>query len=120
MTKAARLKAYRWGHIGEWAAVLWLRMRGYRLCARRLKTPLGEIDLLMTHKTALIAVEVKWRRDPQAWQNALAPQQIRRIARALQWAARQRGHQGDLQLEAIFLSPRRRPYHIRHLMLDDY
>ena len=120
MTKADRRKAYRWGHIAEWGAVLWLSLRGYRLCARRFKTPLGEIDLLMTRNTALIAVEVKWRADPQAWRTALPPRQIRRISRALQWAARQRNHRGDLQLEAIFLSPRRWPRHIRHLMLDDY
>lgn len=120
MTKAARRKAYRWGHIAEWGAVLWLTGKGYRLQARRVKTPPGEIDLLMTRKNALIAVEVKWRRDPQAWQTALPPQQIRRIARALQWAARQRGHRGDLQLEAIFLSPRCRPLHIRDLMTQGY
>jgi len=49
------------GRRGEWIACWWLRLRGYRLIARRWRSPFGEIDLIMRKGAMLIFVEVKWR-----------------------------------------------------------
>src|SRR5258706_16195309 len=44
--KRGRQIAERRGHKSESLAALWLRLKGYRILARRLKTRAGEIDLV--------------------------------------------------------------------------
>ena len=41
-----RVRAYRQGLLAETAAALLLRLKGYRIIARRYRTPVGEIDLV--------------------------------------------------------------------------
>ncbi len=41
-----RQAAHQRGHAGESLAAWWLRLKGYRILARRLKTHAGEIDLV--------------------------------------------------------------------------
>ena len=41
-----RRKAERFGHLAEHAAAWLLRFKGYRIIARRERTPHGEIDLI--------------------------------------------------------------------------
>ena len=69
------------GQRGEWIACWWLRLRGYRLIARRWRSPFGEIDLIMRKGAMLIFVEVKWR---QAIfdTSTVSPHQQRRILNA--------------------------------------
>ncbi|QYK50120.1 MAG: YraN family protein [Anaerolineales bacterium] len=53
------------GRWGEQAAASYLQARGYTLLAHNLRTPHGEIDLLMRKEDRLIFVEVKTRRSTQ-------------------------------------------------------
>jgi len=41
--------------------VLYLILRGHRIVGRRIKTPVGEIDVLSRRRGVLYAVEVKYR-----------------------------------------------------------
>ena len=41
-----RQQAHQRGQTSETLAALWLRLKGYRILARRLKTRAGEIDLV--------------------------------------------------------------------------
>ena len=41
-----RQEAERRGRKGEGFAALWLRLHGWKVVARRIKTPRGEIDLI--------------------------------------------------------------------------
>jgi putative endonuclease len=52
----------RLGSLGESLAAEVLRQNGYRLLARNVRTPLGEIDLIARHGEALVFIEVKMRR----------------------------------------------------------
>ncbi len=65
-----------------------LEFRGWRLLARNLRTPYGEIDILaLDPGDELVVVEVK-ARHPLSWsqeEETLRPHQRRRLARALQW-----------------------------------
>ena len=47
MTTARRQASERSGRRSEFKALWMLRLKGYRLLARRFKCPLGEIDLIM-------------------------------------------------------------------------
>jgi putative endonuclease len=52
----------RYGQAGESAAEEYLRRKGYRIVARNLRSPAGELDLVAEDGQVLVFVEVKARR----------------------------------------------------------
>ena len=74
--------AQAYGHRAETIAVWYLRMKGYRLLARRFKSASGEIDLIMRHRKTLVFIEVKARAKVNDSMFAVTPQQSRRISAA--------------------------------------
>jgi len=79
----ARRRAERRGRLAEAVAAAWLQLKGYRILAKRYKTPLGEVDLIARRGRAIAFVEVKARSDMRAALEAVTPQQRRRSARAV-------------------------------------
>jgi putative endonuclease len=82
MTTEARQAAERLGHVAEWRAVWRLRLAGYSVLARRYKTKLGEIDIVVRRGRVLAFVEVKARADLTSATDALGRRQFGRVARA--------------------------------------
>jgi putative endonuclease len=75
--------AERRGHNSESLAALWLRLKGYRILARRLKTRAGEIDLVAAAPFGPVCfIEVKARQTARTAAESVAPAQQTRIARA--------------------------------------
>src|ERR1700719_4854841 len=56
-----RIAAFRLGLSAESRAAMLLIAKGYRIAARRWKTPFGEIDIVARRRRALVFVEVKAR-----------------------------------------------------------
>jgi len=79
---AARRSAYRRGRRGEGLALLWLRLRGYRILARDLRSPAGEIDIVARRGRILAIIEVKARDATAAAIGAASARQRARIVRA--------------------------------------
>ena len=79
-----RLALGRWG---EAAASRFLQRCGYRIVARNLRTPVGEIDIIARDRRLLLFVEVKTRRSAAfgAPAEAVGPTKQRQILRAAQW-----------------------------------
>ena len=120
MTADARLgrrRAYRKGHRGEWLAALALTLKGYRILARRLRTPLGEIDLIAKRGNLVAIVEVKARPTLEEAMNAVGPLAQRRIdAAADLWLARRRDHARlSLRYDLIAILPGRWPVHVENI-----
>ena len=67
------------GRIGEDRAAAFLTAAGYRILARNLRLPGGEIDALCLDGTTLVVVEVK-RRDSAAFGSALGAVDARKRA----------------------------------------
>lgn len=82
MAEAARRQAEGRGRRAETIAAWWLRAKGYRVLARRVRGPVGEIDLIVRRGATIAAVEVKTRRDLAAGLEAVTAHQRRRIERA--------------------------------------
>jgi putative endonuclease len=78
------------GLSAERVAAWWLQAKGYRILARRLQTPLGEIDLLAMSRRSLVIVEVKQRATLALAAAALTQRQKERLARAARFALAQR------------------------------
>ena len=81
----ARRKAYQDGVLAETLTALLLRLKGYRIVARRYRSPVGEIDIVASRGTRLAFVEVKRRRTQDEAAFALTTKQQQRIARAAQY-----------------------------------
>lgn len=77
-----RQRAERRGRAAEWAAMLYLVVKGYRILGHRLRTPYGEVDLAAWKQGVLVIVEVKARRSYDAGAYAVTPMAQQRIARA--------------------------------------
>ncbi|CCQ75652.1 YraN family protein [Magnetospira sp. QH-2] len=80
--QARGLKAWTLGLRAETMAVWLLRFKGYRILARREKTPVGELDIVARRGTVLAIVEVKARGTLQDAAEALTPRQRQRLERA--------------------------------------
>ena len=76
-----KIKAYQFGHWAEMAAILYYMLKGYVLVARRYKTKMGEIDLIMVRRRKIIFVEVKARKRGDGM-FPLHPAQLKRIQHA--------------------------------------
>jgi putative endonuclease len=114
MTKAGQSAARR-GHAAEALCVWLLRIKGYRILARRFRVPSGEIDVIARRGRALVAVEVKARPRFEIAANAVSLQQRRRVARALEhFLARRPDLAGlDPRFDVMLVVPRRWPRHLR-------
>lgn len=81
--------AERRGRYAETIALCYLRLKGYRLLARRFKAPQGEVDLIMRKGGTTAFIEVKARHSVDDAVIAVTPWQAKRIASACAtWMAR--------------------------------
>jgi putative endonuclease len=108
-----RVIAEKRGRRGEGWAALWLRLHGWRVVARRVKTPRGEIDLIARRGRTVAFVEVKWRAGSAELDTAIDAYRLRRVAAAVEAAAHRHARPGDtIRIDVLLLAPRRWPRHI--------
>jgi putative endonuclease len=111
-----RRQRLRRGIVAEAIAAAVLMLRGYRVLARRHKTPYGEIDIIAARRGGgrIAFVEVKRRRTMEDARAALTPHQASRIARAADhWLARHPRHrERDQGLDAMLVVPGCWPCHL--------
>lgn len=82
MKAAKRIAAFSFGLAAETRAAWLLRLKGYRILARRAKHPVGEIDLIAKRGRLLAFVEVKARKNVGAAIHSITSNQRRRIEHA--------------------------------------
>lgn len=80
-----KINSYQKGVRAEFWAAMILRLKGYKILARRYKTPVGEIDLIACKKDVVAFVEVKERACIDTALSAVTPQMRRRITRAARY-----------------------------------
>jgi len=121
--KGVRQIAERRGHKGESLAALWLRLKGYRILARRLKTRAGEIDLVAAAPFGPVCfVEVKARGLARAAAESVGPKQQTRIARAasLYLASRPHLSRRGARFDIVAIAPNSFPVHHRDVWRPDF
>jgi putative endonuclease len=116
----ARLLAERQGRRGEALAALWLQMQLYRIVARRVKTPVGEIDLIAERFGTTVFVEVKTRRRGQSEAEALGKVNQQRLVRAAGYflAKHPKLAAMPLRFDVIFLAPGGWPRHLKNAFIS--
>ncbi|MGH6816919.1 MAG: YraN family protein [Hyphomicrobiaceae bacterium] len=118
---ARRRAAERRGRTSEIVAALVLMAKGYRILARRHRTPLGEIDLIAVRGRRLAFVEVKLRATIDDAHASIGDRQAERIANAAeQWVWRHpRYRDYEIGLDAILLAPGCWPRHEPNALQPD-
>jgi putative endonuclease len=109
-----RLAAFRTGLSAETCAAAYPMAKGYRILAKRFRTPHGEIDLIAKRRNLLAFVEVKARATLDEAAFAVTPRQQQRIIDAAQgWLIAHPEHaELELRFDAILIAPRRLPRHL--------
>ena len=111
-----RRRAERGGRRAETIAAWWLRLKGWSILGRRVRTPVGEIDLVARRGRILTFVEVKARATREEAEQALDEWRLRRVAAAAEALAHRYARKGDtLRIDAVFIVPRRLPRHVAHV-----
>jgi len=106
--------ARRSGQRSEVLAAIWLMAKGYRILGFRLKTKVGEIDLLAKRGNVLAVVEVKRRGQLERALEAVGQDQRERLRRAgTQLAANRPALKScTVRLDLVALAPGRFPRHL--------
>jgi putative endonuclease len=109
-----KIAAFRVGLSAESRAAALLIAKGFRVLARRWKSPAGEIDIVARRRHLLVFVEVKARNTlDEAAESLLARQQRRIVAAAEIWlAAYPDDTIRDFRFDAILVAPGKMPRHI--------
>ena len=108
-----RIVADRKGREAEAQAAQWLMQQGFEVIAERVKTKLGEIDLI-ARKPGLVAfVEVKWRARSSDLATAIDERRLARVAAAVEVVAHEYAQPtDDIRVDVILLAPGTKPHHI--------
>ncbi|MBV9457979.1 MAG: YraN family protein [Bradyrhizobium sp.] len=109
-----RVAAFQTGLSAESRAAALLMAKGYRILAKRFRTPHGEIDLVAKRRNLIAFIEVKARASlDEAAYAVTARQQARIINAAQAWLAAHPDHaELELRFDAILIAPRRLPRHL--------
>jgi putative endonuclease len=103
------------GRRGERLAGWWLRLKGWRILDRRVRTPAGEVDLVARKGSLVAFVEVKTRATAAELDWAIDERRLARVAAAAEvLMPRYAGPGDDIRVDVILLAPGSRPRHIEN------
>lgn len=114
MSKEQKLQGTRKGQLGEVIAAMLLICKGYRIIHRRLRSPLGEVDLLARQGKTLVVVEVKWRGELETALYAVSKKQQLRLQRVGEALFQQQAYERELdtlRFDVICVAP----FKIKHI-----
>lgn len=108
-----RQAAEKRGRAAETTACWYLRLKGWRILARRARVAGGEVDIVARRGRTLAFIEVKARASDGAAGMALDAWRLRRVVTAAERLAPRYMRDGDsLRVDAMFVVPGRLPRHL--------
>lgn len=103
------------GREGERRAAWWLWLRGWQILDRRVRTPAGEIDLVVRKGKLVAFVEVKTRATGAELDFAIDERRLARVAAAAEYLMPRYARPGDdIRVDVILIAPRTLPRHIEN------
>ncbi|MCW4462868.1 YraN family protein [Sphingomonas sp. BT-65] len=111
----ARRVAEQSGRDGETRAAWYLRLRGWRILDRRVRTPAGEVDLVAKRGKLIAFVEVKARKTAAELDFAIDERRLARVAAAAEYLMPRYATNGeDIRVDVLLLAPGMRPRYIEN------
>ncbi len=114
------IKSYQFGLVAEFVAIMFLRLKGYKILKRRYKTFVGEVDIIAIKGQCVIAVEVKARKNVIIQNGFLVDEVIgenqrRRIKRSIISfikANYKKYSNHNIRFDLIVICPYKIPFHL--------
>ena len=114
-SRNARRQAESEGRRAEDRAALVLRLKGWKILDRRVRTPVGEIDLIARRAGVVAFVEVKWRAKAPDLRDAVDEARLSRVAAAVEAVAHHYLKPGDdMRIDVMLVAPKSWPRHIEN------
>ncbi|WP_150290610.1 YraN family protein [Sphingobium estronivorans] len=111
-----RAAAEKRGRQAERIAGWWLRLKGWQIIGRRMRTPAGEVDLVARRNRMLAFVEVKARATAADLDLAIDERRLARVAAAAEILFHDLGKPGDdMRIDVMLLAPGRPPRHLANV-----
>jgi len=111
-----RREAEQRGRGAETLACWYLRLKGWRILARRARVPGGEVDIVARRGHTLAFIEVKARGSEEAAAFALDRYRLRRVAVAAERLTPKYMRGGDdVRIDALFVVPGKLPRHLANV-----
>jgi putative endonuclease len=111
-----RHQAEKRGRGAETLACWYLRLKGWRILARRARVHGGEVDIVARRGRTLAFIEVKARADEEAAAFSLDRYRLRRVAVAAERLAPRYLRAGDdVRIDALFIVPGKFPRHLANV-----
>ncbi|OSZ64286.1 hypothetical protein CAP40_16565 [Sphingomonas sp. IBVSS2] len=103
------------GREGERRAAWWLWLKGWKILDRRVRTPAGEVDLVVRRGSLIAFVEVKTRATAADLDFAIDERRLARVAAAAEvLMPRYAGPDDDIRVDVILIAPGTPPRHIEN------
>ncbi|SOB79568.1 putative endonuclease [Sphingomonas guangdongensis] len=103
------------GRRGERIAGWWLRLKGWRILDRRVRTPAGEVDLVAKRGALIAFVEVKTRRTVGELDLAIDQRRLARVAAAAEYLMPRYATAGeDIRVDVLLVAPGQMPRHLEN------
>jgi putative endonuclease len=103
------------GRGGEARAAWYLRSKGWRILAQRVRTPAGEVDLVARKGRLVAFVEVKTRGSLAELDHAIDEHRLARVAAAAEILLPRFLQEGDdCRIDVVLIAPRAWPRHIEN------
>ena len=104
----------------ERLAAWWLRLKGWHIVDRRVRTPAGEVDLVARRGSLVAFVEVKTRRDAAGLDHAIDARRLARVAAAAELLMPVYARPGDdIRVDVVLIAPGTAPRHIENAWLEN-
>jgi putative endonuclease len=104
------------GRRAERIAAWFLRMKGWRIVGTRVRTPMGEVDIIARRFRTTAFVEVKSRGTLADLDFAVDRNRLRRVAAAASaLAAKHAFPKGDIRIDVILVAPGKMPKHLSNV-----
>lgn len=112
----ARIAAERRGRQAERICAWWLRLKGWSIVDRRVRTAAGEIDIIARRGGMVAFVEVKARADEAGLDLAIDERRLARVAAAAESVVHIYCAPGDdMRIDVMLLAPGRPPRHLANV-----
>lgn len=111
-----RQAAEKRGRQAERIAGWWLRLKGWQIVGRRMRTPAGEVDLVARRGRMIAFVEVKARAAGADLDLAVDERRLARVAAAAEMLFYDIAKPGDdMRIDVMLLAPGRPPRHLANV-----
>jgi putative endonuclease len=112
----ARQAAEKRGRQAERLCGWWLRLKGWQILDRRVRTPAGEVDLIARRAGIVAFVEVKARATLADLDLAIDERRLARVAAAAEILGPGYMQPGDdMRIDVMLLAPGRPPRHLTNV-----